>query len=253
MRIRYLSDLHVEFLSAEQVDSLLLQIPPGPDEVCVLAGDIGNPFTANYNKVMQFIQRNFKKAFVLAGNHEYYHPYYTIEVINNYLENYFQPFENISFLNNKIEEYEGCWFVGTTLWSKVTDPRLEIADVSKIQDLDYLAYNRMHMLCVDFLEGTLADPIIQKCVVISHHVPSPNLIDVKYKTSQMRPWNQWFASDLEELIEKHQHKIQAWIYGHTHTAAAASLCGVSFYCNPIGYPRENPHVDLTRVAEIPSE
>lgn len=250
MRIRYLSDLHVEFLTAEQLDRFLLQIPPGPEEVCVLAGDIGNPFTPNYHKVMQFISKSFKKAFVIAGNHEYYNSTFTIEEINEYLENFLLDFENITFLNNQVEEYEGILFVGTTLWSKVTNPACSIADVEKIRDLDYLAYNRRHMLCVDFLEEILEYSENQRCVIITHHVPSPNLIDVKYKTSHMRPWNQWFASDLEELVEKYQQKIKGWFYGHTHTPATQCLHGVPFFCNPIGYPRENPTHDLNRVVDI---
>jgi len=250
MKIRYMSDLHLEFIRPEQIEQFLFRIPLGLDEVCVLAGDIGNPFKSNYNIFMQFIDTNFKKAFVIPGNHEYYNDTHTIEEINTYLDNYFEKFQNISFLNNTVEKYEDFLFIGTTLWSKVTNPLFKINDVDKICELDYISYNRMNMICIDFLEEILDYPSIQKCIVITHHVPSPNLIDVKYKTQHMRPYNQWFACDLEHIIDKHKYKIKGWFYGHTHTPSVETISGVPFLCNPIGYPNENPSVDFNKVVVL---
>ena len=60
------------------------------------------------------------------------------------------------------------------------------------------------MLCTDFLEDALENN--DNCVVITHHVPSSNLIDIKYKTPKMIPYNQWFYCNMDELIEKNQKK-----------------------------------------------
>ena len=72
MKLIYLSDLHLELITDNKLDTFISQISLGVDEICVLAGDIGNPYEPNYDKIMTFINVNFKKSFVIAGNHEYY-------------------------------------------------------------------------------------------------------------------------------------------------------------------------------------
>lgn len=247
MKIRYFSDLHLEFMTPKNLQNFMKKIPKSND-ICVLAGDIGNPHHSNnhYQDFMKMISNNFKKSFVIAGNHEYYHKTITIKETNNYLEKYFQEFDNISFLNNSIEYYENHCFVGTTLWSKITKPEYEINDVFCIPEFDYLKYNRLNMLSVDFLEDALEKN--DNCVVITHHLPSQLLIDVKYKTPKLRPYNQWFYCDLDSLIEK--NKIKVWIYGHTHTSSSIIFHKKPFVCNPLGYPNENSEYDFEKYIEI---
>jgi len=55
MKLRYLSNLHFEFIK---------KIPSGINKICILAGDIGNTF-------IEYISKNFKKSFVITENHEY--------------------------------------------------------------------------------------------------------------------------------------------------------------------------------------
>ena len=84
------------------------------------------------------------------------------------------------------------------------------ADVYKIPQFDYIKYNTLNMLSVDFLEETLKNN--ENCVVITHHVPSNSLIDVKYKTQNMSPYNQWFYCNMDELIEENKNKIKCYVY-----------------------------------------
>ena len=291
MRIRYFSDLHLEFLKPNKIERFLKQIPTSqPDEICILAGDIGNPHHTNnhYDIFMKYMSVNFKKTFVIPGNHEYYHRTKTMEDTNAYLENYFQQYENISFLNNRYEHYENHCFIGTTLWSKITNPIYEINDVECIPQLDYIKYNRLNRMCIDFLEDAVEtnnncgmfpvvkdgevgrklscrendvgrspvrDPtgvstLVESFVIITHHMPSSSLIDVKYKTPKMLPYNQWFYCDMDEFMTKNHCKIRAWFYGHTHTPSHIIQHGIPLLCNPIGYPNENPKVDFSKHFEI---
>ena len=87
MKVRYLSDLHLEFIKENKINKFIQNIPSGLDEICILAGDIGNPYSKNYDFFMKFISKNFKKTFVIAGNHEYYNKTKTIEETNDFLEN----------------------------------------------------------------------------------------------------------------------------------------------------------------------
>ena len=98
------------------------------------------------------------------------------------------------------------------------------------------------MLAVDFLEGEIEQN--NNCVVITHHIPSPDLINIKYKTAKMQPYNQWFYCDMNNIIEKHHKNITCWIYGHTHTPSIEQIHNIPFICNQIGYPNENPKTDF---------
>jgi predicted phosphohydrolase len=244
MKVRYFSDLHLEFIKPNKIEKFIKKIPSGINEICILAGDIGNPYQKNYDIFMNFISKNFRKTFYITGNHEYYNKTKTIEETNEFMKCYFQPFHNICFLNNNYEIYENYCFVGTTLWSKITDPRYEINDVYNIPYFDYLQYNTLNRLSIDFLSDTLQNN--ENCILITHHVPSFSLIDIKYKTQQMLPYNQWFYCNLDELIETNRNKIKCWIYGHTHTPSNFIINGIPFLCNPIGYPNENSILDFNK-------
>jgi hypothetical protein len=104
------------------------------------------------------------------------------------------------------------------------------------------------MLSVDFLQDALQKN--ENCIVITHHMPSSSLIDIKYKTIQMQPYNQWFYCDLDKLIETNGNKIKYWIYGHTHTPSNVIMNEIPFLCNPIGYPNENKKTDYTKIFTI---
>ena len=251
MKLRYLSDLHLEFIKPNKIENFLRNIPSGgSNEICICAGDIGNPTHSNnhYDTFMTFMSKNFKKTFVIAGNHEYYHQTKTIDETNAFLHDYFRKFDNITFLDNSCEIYENRCFVGTTLWSKITNPIYEINDVFNIPNFDFKKYNQLNKTSIDFLENALSNN--ENCIVITHHMPSQSLIDIKYKTPKMLPYNQWFYCDLDSLIETKKDKIECWIYGHTHTQSSKTIHGIPFLCNPNGYPNENQSVDFSKCVEL---
>ena len=248
LKVRYLSDLHLEFIKSSHIKQFIQKISPGMDEICVLAGDIGNPYQSNYDIFMKYISINFKKTFVISGNHEYYNKSKTIQETAAFLNDYFKQFDNISFLNNQIEIYENHCFVGSTLWSKITNPDYKINDVYEIPGFDHIQYNKLNMLSVDFLENALQNN--NNCVIITHHLPSNSLIDVKYKTKKMLPYNQWFFCDMDAFIETHKEKIKCWIYGHTHTVSNNTINDIPLLCNPIGYPNENSKLDFQKTVII---
>ena len=247
MKLRYLSDLHLEFLTKSKLEKIITHIIPGvTNEICILAGDIGNPTSENYDIFMNFIDKSFEKSFIIPGNHEYYNKTKNMDEINDYMYKYFEKFQNISFLNNEYENYKGYCFIGTTLWTKITNPMFTINDNNYIKKFDYLKCNQLNMLCVDFLEDTIENNSNNNNIIISHHVPSNDLIDVKYKNSGMIQYNQCFYADMDYFIEKNKNKIKCWIYGHTHTPSYNIINGIPFLCNPIGYPNENSKIDLQK-------
>ena len=244
MKIRYFSDLHLEFIKDEEIKPFLNNIPQGLDEICICAGDIGNPCENHYDVFMNTVSKLFKKVFIIAGNHEYYGR--TIEETNDFLIDYFKKFDNISFLNDSVEYYEGYWFIGTTLWSKVDNPYYAIADVNKIKDFDYIKYNRLNKHCIQFLENNIKD----NCIIITHHLPSIKLIPRKFFHYMTIPYNKWFFCNLDKIIEKNKDKIKAWFCGHTHESFYHVIEDIPFVCNPLGYPNERVNIDFQKTLEV---
>lgn len=244
MIIKYLSDLHLEFIKPHKMANFLRKITPSKEEICVLAGDIGNPYQENYNILMEYMNKNFKKTFIITGNHEYYNNY--IEETNEYLENYFQKYKNISFLNNKIEIYNDYCFIGSTLQSNITDPQYEINDVYFIKNFNYIKYNKLNENSVNFITNALKENTDKKSILITHHVPSYSLIDKKYKKLDMDKYNQWFYCNMDEIINNNKDNIKCWIYGHTHSTSNRLIDNIPFICNPIGYPGENSNINCNQ-------
>ena len=270
MKIRYFSDIHLDFIRLDKIGKILKKIPAGIDEVGVIAGDIGSPWIHTYDAFIQYMSANFRKTFVIAGNHEYYRDsrsiersesanitklaeeYYSktksMDATNIYLRDYFRKYDNVTYLHNQFEHYENYCFIGTTLWSNITNPFYQTNDVHEIPEFDYETCNHLHEISVEFLSRTLCDN--SNCIVITHHLPSSRLIDKKYRTPQMEKYNQWFSSDLDYLILSNQSKIRCWFYGHTHTPSRTTLHNVPFLCNPIGYPDENLDATFERIVDI---
>lgn len=182
------------------------------------------------------MSKKFEMIFIIAGNHEYY--------FNNIIDtktqcvNISNDFNNVIFLNNTTYEYNGFLFIGTTLWSRINDFTNEIADTVCINNFNAQKYNKLHIESRDFLVDTLSNTE-KELIIITHHLPSYDLIDDKYKSPKTSHLNQWFATDLNTLFSSYKDKIKAWIYGHTHTAQINNIDGVMFYCNPVGYKGEN--------------
>ena len=60
------------------------------------------------------------------------------------------------------------------------------------------------MLSVDFFTRR----ITKKRKLYCYNTPCAfKFIDVKYKTQQMLPYNQWFYCNMDELFEKNRNKI----------------------------------------------
>jgi predicted MPP superfamily phosphohydrolase len=114
MNIRYLSDLHLEFIKPNKIGNFLRKIGNGPNEVCILAGDIGNPFQQNYTDLMNHVNANFEHTFVIPGNHEYYQKTKKMSEVDAYMSELLQRYSNITYLNNSTKGYKGYTFIGTT-------------------------------------------------------------------------------------------------------------------------------------------
>jgi predicted phosphodiesterase len=246
LKLRYISDIHLEFIKPNEIINFLNNITQSDkDEVCILAGDIGNPYSQNYKIFIDHISKIFQKTFIIAGNHEFYNNKKTIEETYEFLTEYFKQYDNITFLNNSYEIYNSYTFIGTTLWSKVTNPAYEINDVHSIANLNYIKYNQLNAISRAYLDEQIK--LHDNVIMITHHMPSSSLIDAKYKQYGMNHYNQWFYCDMDKFIEENKDKLKCWIYGHTHTPNFKMIHEIPFMCNSIGYPNENNKNDFNKI------
>jgi len=233
MRIQFFSDVHLEFKKC-------IPIVKSTAPILCLLGDIGHPFSDIYVDFLGSLNSNpyFHKIFLITGNHEYY--------MNNQKRNSISQtnfrikkiiknnrFSKISFLNNETEIYQNHLFVGSTLWSHVSNEQYLINDFNMIKGMNVSTYNRLHSEGKSFIKKSIENSN-RNTVVLTHHLPSYQIIHPKYKNYSN--YYQCFASNRDELIRP---PICTWLYGHTHTPKFDIINDVPVTCNPIGYYNEN--------------
>ncbi len=249
MRIQYISDLHLEFYNKLPDEFIKREA----DILCI-AGDIGYPYSSIYEEYLLKVSETFRKVFLITGNHEYYNArgnrHHTMEEIENRIRQIIKTMKlnNVTFLDNEYEDYEGYRFVGSTLWSKVEKPVVDycINDFRVIKEMSVDLYNELHEVSREFLKSSVITESQLPVIVMTHHLPSFQLVAEEYK--DCTGLNKYFASKSDDLFVS---TIKAWIYGHTHIGSdRMSKIGIRFVCNPIGYRGENEVPPKVKIMEV---
>lgn len=214
--IQIISDIHTEFgVSIEKFRSLLAEA-----DITVLAGDIVNDATKLRDYLL--ICKEFSKYIIyVCGNHEYYKNSRDVDY-----ERICQSIPGVVFLQRSRVQVDNLWFTGCTLWTNIDDYAKQMMN----DPFDALEVREMHEKNVKWLDQNAQEGDI----IVTHHLPSLQLIHPKYMFSSI---NSGFASDLDWLIQK--VKPNLWIAGHTHTPWDKDVCGTRVIVNPVGYPGEN--------------
>lgn len=160
MKIKYCSDLHLEFWRNKNFLAKNAIQPAG--EILLLAGDI-IPFTLinQHNDFFDFVSANFSMVFWVPGNHEYYHcdlkyikiPMY--EKIRN----------NVFLVNNQVIPYKNVNLIFSTMWSTIS-PQNELVVQQSIADFLMIKmqgrkittahFNSLHQIDYAFLKTALS-------------------------------------------------------------------------------------------------
>jgi predicted phosphodiesterase len=243
MKIRVLSDLHLEFAA---------WTPPAADaDVVVLAGDIHIGARG-----LEWAREQFPSLPIIyvSGNHEFYGG--QMQQVSAALRAAAQSLD-INVLDTGELVLDGTRFLGTTLWTdfalygtgarllrSMNDARAAISDFRMIRHGPAELFRpeiarEMHLAQVKWLEGKLAEPFDGPTVVVTHFVPHRRSIHPKYEGDEFNPA---FASDLAHLVAP---PVTLWIHGHTHESFDYAVNGTRVVCNPRGYlPIEpNPAFD----------
>jgi predicted phosphodiesterase len=241
MKIRVLSDLHIE-INGE---------PDLPDVLCdavVLAGDTGTKLSG-----IKWAMKRFPGLPVLyiLGNHEYYGDNFF-----GLLRHARQLCEgtHVKVLEKDHVELGGWSIFGATLWTDLRllgDPEVAAVDLAAPNGLT--EYRRVrydhgkgfpklrpthtaldHERALRALDAFLAGRDPARCVVLTHHAPSPRTLPENEKQHPCAPA---YASNLESLVAS--SGVRLWVHGHIHISADYVLGNTRLVANPLGY-RDTP-------------
>jgi len=256
MKLRILSDLHLE-INGEP------ELPDVPCDAVVLAGDTGTKLSG-----MKWAMKRFSDQPVcyILGNHEYYG------------DNFFGLLRHarelctgthVTVLEKDHVELGGWSIFGATLW---TDLRLlgdsEAAAVDLAASNGMTEYRRVrydngkgfgklrprhtaleHERTLRALDSFLAGRDPARCVVLTHHAPSPRTLP---ENERQHPCAPAYASDLEEYVTR--SGVALWVHGHIHAPADYPLGNSRIVANPLGYldvpTRKNPAFDPALVVDL---
>lgn len=263
MKIRPVSDLHIEFES--------IQLASAGEDLIIFAGDIGVHTTGM--EIANRVARNFDvPVLYVAGNHEYYRSL-SMDLDSHTWEGTPGDLGRVADHTTEIEKgkttyfentccvYNGVRFIGGTLWTNMEYfGKNYIVEMQVERGMnDYRAiwseYNhplRINMVInrhnetLAFFKEKLSEPFDGPTVVISHHTPSSKSVPEEYKTDRITAG---YTSRLEEFILDHEPTV--WIHGHTHTQYDYMLGKTRIVCNPRGYiPYEDTGFNPDLIIEV---
>ncbi|PKG47358.1 MULTISPECIES: metallophosphoesterase [Halomonadaceae] len=239
MRLRILSDLHLEFFDGNR------ELPEVDADVVILAGDIHRE-----SEGLAWARHRFpdRPIIYVPGNHEFYGT--CMPQLREELAREAERL-NIELLDNRAVTLDGVRFYGTTLWTDfalyANDPTqnpahteskalrympdFKIVEASPGITFTPLASRQLHAEALAWLESQLAQPFDGPKVVISHHAPLHECIPGQYLGDALSPA---FASNLPHLMGK----MNMWVHGHVHEPIDILRNGTRVIANPGGYPYE---------------
>lgn len=242
--IQYVSDIHLEFVKPKK-NFFENYIKPCAPYLAVV-GDLGYPHLSHWELFLAQASKTFIKVFFVPGNHEYYSKFKTMSQIEQFMKTSCLKWPNVFYLNNDLHQLNcNTLILGTTLWSDISMNRLiddHINDFNKIQiepsqTLTRKEYQNLHLESIKWLKSTLQLYPTQNIIVLTHHLPSFQMIAPKYQ-NDYNNINCAFASNLDYIMEEHSN-IHFWLCGHTHTIMKAQINHCTCLTNPHGYPGEN--------------
>lgn len=267
MRIRQMSDLHLEFeptfrpYNTDNADILMLN-----GDICMASYCIKGPGSPYYAKAQYFLDffefcsKEYENVLYIPGNHEYYRGY--IDTVDDILRGSLKFLPNVHFMNNGKWKKDGITFLGGTLWTDVNhnNPITEDYLRGGMNDFRLIEWKKesyggrfrpsdsaaLHRKTLKFFDEASTNLVDSKVVIMSHHAPSFRSVHPKYHNETHM--NYGYYSDLEEFILD-RPQIKLWTHGHMHDSFDYNIGNTRVVCNPRGYNDENKYFS-NRILEI---
>jgi len=235
IRIRYLSDLHLE------IHGYPATLPSVGEDLVVLAGDI-----ATGRNGALWAQRAIpdRPVIYVAGNHEFYGQDFELLVTELRL---LCANSNVHFFECDSLDIAGIRVLGCTLWtdfqvfSRARTAKAMIEAHATMADYIEIRHRGRRLVPRDTVQRcaqslTWLDQAITQAaeplLVVTHHAPSLLTLNPNFAGDLS---NGAFHNAFDHLLRP---PVAAWIHGHTHFSTQKQIGGTALVTNQRGYPRE---------------
>lgn len=226
-------------------------------DVLLVAGDMG--FTRidtqpTIDKLKEYEGKLYKKLLVINGNHDYYDPFFAgcrnseqYDEIRSWDSNPddYNPLKQ--WKNNVVEwEKDNVVFLGTTMWTPITDPVTSYIIEKSMNDFRLIPHHTIEEANQLYKEESkwLYDKIVEytdkgkELVIMTHHSPFPECIHPNYRTGNLSYLNAAYSiidekSPFYDFINN--TNIKFWLFGHTHERFEVDVGNIKCICNAVGY------------------
>lgn len=235
MKIRLLSDLHHEFMSAKEEKAQTYFEYRGED-VLVLAGDIASGSTNVMDSIKRFKAAGFPEVVYVPGNHEYYGT--SFRDFNAKMALKVMQRDDVYFLNPGCVEIGDVMFIGAPLWTNFRgDIHAKLAAKSMITDFRLIRGFRpehaetMFNEQFAFIKQMYEMYPDHKKVIVTHFLPAVECIAPRFRGPDLL--SHYFANDLGGWISNLSNTT--WLFGHTHDKVDITIGDTRLIANPYGY------------------
>jgi Icc-related predicted phosphoesterase len=230
MLLQIASDLHCEFGTPKK-----FRVEPNIDAL-ILAGDI-HTSPEGLLKFIAKLRRSIGEELpilIVPGNHEYYR--HDFEDVRCAYGEALEPARNTYWMDNAIVVLQGFRFIGTTLYTDLSNPvhaadaQRIVTDFKVVKGMTPEHWTKTYQHNRWFLDDALSCGRPNQ-VVITHMLPSFSLVQDQFKGEPASPA---FAVEVTDLMEKYNPLL--WVYGHDHRARMdTKIFNTRVVCNQVGY------------------
>lgn len=237
MTINLISDIHcrnTNFTHNFDFEKL------APADVLVVAGDIGT--FLNRDKIIKKINDNyigqdkkFKSLVYCYGNHDYY-------VTDHFwMMKHGNMYRGPLVTDNHVNIFDDTVFICSCMWSPIFDQE-RIGSV--MNDYYYIdgftptkcnelfEHNAQWILDINDLYKKQG----MKTVVVTHHLPTYQVVDEFYKSGRYSYLNEAFAVMDNKWEQRFfDANIDLWLHGHSHQFMDRVIGNTRYVRNPFGY------------------
>jgi len=259
MKIRYISDIHLDWDETFRIPSM----DDDKETTLVIAGDLWKD-CKHLTKILQpkgkswlaITASQFKYVVYVLGNHDNWGTNLdTLPDKCNRLHKE-QGLDNVFLLENSVIELDGIKFAGGTLWTdygnRNTISMMEAEDYMNDYRLTTVGkeYRKMKPIdCLHIFDKTKKTIFNSGAdVVVTHMAPSYCSVNHKYRCDRHELSNTWYYSELSSYIA--DSGIKLWVHGHMHDPCEYTIGDTTVVCNPKGYTVEDTGVDLYAFKEV---
>lgn len=242
LKIQYVSDLHLELAeNSRYMKEHSLQVA---GNVLIVAGDnhyLGNKECLKH-PFWDWASDNYQQVAVIPGNHEFYGGF-DLDTLHDGWSCRLRS--NVAYHYNDVLHLDDTDVILTTLWSYIgmTEAfvvQQAVNDFRHIccsgKTLDFVRFNDEHVRCFHFLGRSIAQSRARHIVVVTHHLPSNELMAPEFRGSSL---NGAFVVELGSFIEA--SPVEYWIYGHSHRNIDRMIGRTQCLSNQLGYVSHNEH------------